>query len=72
MPFLPSVGGGALTPYLCCCLCVRLCPSAMTLKWHNIVTSKYIAIQLYSRVDITRGTLISQFDALRTLEKLHS
>ena len=34
------------------CLCV--CPSSITLKWHNIVNFQYIAIQLYRtrRVDI--------------------
>ena len=33
-------------------LCVCVCPSARTLKWHSIVNSYYIAIQLYRRVDI--------------------
>ena len=32
-------------------ICLCMCPSAMTLKWHNIVNSQYIAIQLYMRVD---------------------
>ena len=33
-------------------LFVCICPSAMTLKWYNIVNSQYIVIQLYRRVDI--------------------
>ena len=33
-------------------LCVCVCPSAMTLKWYNIVNSQYIVIQFYRRVDI--------------------
>ena len=33
-------------------MCGRVCPSAITLKWHNIVNSQYIAMQLYMRVDI--------------------
>ena len=30
---------------------VSVCPFAMTLKWHSIVNSQYITIQLYRRVD---------------------
>ena len=41
----------------------------MTLKWHNIVNSQYIAVQLY---DTPGGTLPLKFDTLRALEKLHS
>ena len=39
---------------MCVCLFVCLCvrPFAITLKWHNIVNSQYIAIQLYKNVDI--------------------
>ena len=37
---------------VCLPICVCLCLSAMTLKWHNIVSSQYIKIQLYRRVDI--------------------
>ena len=29
----------------------HVCMSAMTLKWHNNVNSKYIAIQFYMRAD---------------------
>ena len=32
-------------------VCVYVCLSAMTLKWHNIVNSQYITIQLYMMVD---------------------
>ena len=32
------------------CLCV--CPSAISLRWDNVVNSQYIAIQLSMRVDI--------------------
>ena len=65
------------------CVCVRVrvrapvyiiymyvCPSAMILKWHNIVNSQNIAIQLYMRVDIPWGTLLLKFDTLRAPEQL--
>ena len=32
--------------------CLSVCPSAITLKWHNMVNFQYIAIQLYRSVDI--------------------
>ena len=34
--------------YICLCVCVSVRDD---LKWHNIVNSQYIAIQLYTRVD---------------------
>ena len=37
--------------YIRLSVCMCVCPSAMTLKWHNIVNSQYIAIQLYMMVD---------------------
>ena len=37
---------------VCVCVCLCVCPSAMPLKWHSIVNSQYIAIQLYKRVYI--------------------
>ena len=36
---------------VCVCVCARAGPSAITLKWHSIVNSQYITIQLYIRVD---------------------
>ena len=37
---------GCETSVLRLCVCVSMYPSAMTLKWHNIVNSQYIATQL--------------------------
>ena len=44
----------------------------MTLKWHDIVNSQYIAMQLYMRVDNSWGTLPLKFDIIRALDQLHS
>ena len=33
------------------CVCVSVCPSAMTLRCHNIVNSQCIATQLHTKVD---------------------
>ena len=43
-----------------------------SLEGHNIVNSKYIAIQIYMRVDTPGGTLLLKYATHRTLEQLHS
>ena len=51
---------------VCVCVCVYVCPSAVTLTWHNIVNSQCIAIQLYMRVDTPGCTLLLRTTAFVT------
>ena len=68
------IGAVCMCVHMCVCVCVMsvclcVCPSERTLKWHNIVNSQYIAMQLDRRVDILQryvGIEIWHYPSTRT------